>query len=229
MYTKSNFLKSQWIVIPLCADIFQALKIPAFHFFLFYKNKYCRDNLNIFQYTNLVYCIKEIKMYRRLNLYVFSGIIFTVVLGTLLHFVYDWSGSNPIVGLFSPINESVWEHLKLLYYPMSIWVFIGYFKYGKRNKNYFFAALTGLISGLILIPAIFYLYTSITGKSFLVMDILIFIAGVVTSFLVMRQILQNYNIRCLSVKAGIILWELIFVLFVVFTTFPPEIFLFKPL
>jgi hypothetical protein len=33
-----------------------------------------------------------------------------VVAGTLLHFVYGWSGHNALAGLVSPVNESVWEH-----------------------------------------------------------------------------------------------------------------------
>ena len=53
------------------------------------------------------------------------GIIFTVITGTLLHFVYDLSNGNPVVGLFAPINESVWEHLKLLFYPATLWITIG--------------------------------------------------------------------------------------------------------
>lgn len=166
-------------------------------------------------------------MYKNFNLYIWSGIIFTTFFGTLLHFVYEWSGNNPIVGLFSPINESVWEHLKLLYYPMTLWVIGGYYKFGRKNKIFIFSALAGLIIGLFSIPVIFYIYTAIFKKTYLVADILIFIIGVAISFLAMGYIFKNFNIRHLSLKLGILLWELIFLLFVVFTIFPPDIFLFK--
>ena len=43
--------------------------------------------------------------------------IFISVLGVLLHFTYEWSGDNAVVGLFSAVNESTWEHLKLLFFP----------------------------------------------------------------------------------------------------------------
>lgn len=43
--------------------------------------------------------------------------------GTLWHFVYEWSGENPIIGAIAPVNESVWEHLKLLFFP-SLFYFI---------------------------------------------------------------------------------------------------------
>lgn len=166
-------------------------------------------------------------MKKKLNLYIILGIIFTIAFGTLLHFVYQWSGSNNIVGLFSPVNESVWEHLKLLFYPMSLWIIFGYFKFGKSNPNYISAALIGLISGLILIPVLFYTYTSITLESILPLDITIFVLSIIVAFFIMRYILKNYNLRFLTLKTGIFLWEVLFILFVLFTIFPPNLPIFK--
>ena len=51
------------------------------------------------------------------NFQIFST-IFVMILGTLLHFTYEWSGGNLLVASFSAVNESTWEHLKLLFYPM---------------------------------------------------------------------------------------------------------------
>ena len=39
--------------------------------------------------------------------------IFIIVSGILLHFLYDWSNNNTLVGIFSAINESTREHLKI--------------------------------------------------------------------------------------------------------------------
>nr|WP_236945659.1 DUF6512 family protein [Enterocloster clostridioformis] len=47
-----------------------------------------------------------------------AGILSVSLLGTLLHFTYRWSGRNPLIGLIAPVNESVWEHMKLLFFPM---------------------------------------------------------------------------------------------------------------
>ena len=91
-------------------------------------------------------------MYRRLNIFLIIGAVFTIITGTLLHFVYEWSGESLFVGIFSPINESVWEHLKLLFFPMSVWILIGYFIFGKKFKTYIPSAVIGIISGMILIP-----------------------------------------------------------------------------
>ena len=98
-------------------------------------------------------------MYRRLNIFLIIGAVFTIITGTLLHFVYEWSGESLFVGIFSPINESVWEHLKLLFFPMSVWILIGYFIFGKKFKTYIPSAVIGILSGMILIPMWFYTYT----------------------------------------------------------------------
>jgi hypothetical protein len=42
--------------------------------------------------------------------------LITALVGTAWHFLYTWL-PNPLVGLIAPINESVWEHLKLLFWP----------------------------------------------------------------------------------------------------------------
>ena len=155
------------------------------------------------------------------------GIIFTVITGTLLHFVYDLSNGNPVVGLFAPTNESVWEHLKLLFYPATLWIIIGYRKFGKNNCNYLFPTFLGVVSGLITIPVLFYLYTFILKKDILVLDILIFIIGVIVCFSVFYFTQKNYNFCFTSNKKVILLWEIVFILFVLFTVYPPALPLFK--
>ena len=122
-------------------------------------------------------------MYRRLNIFLIIGAVFTIITGTLLHFVYEWSGESLFVGIFSPINESVWEHLKLLFFPMSVWILIGYFIFGKKFKTYIPSAVIGILSGMILIPMWFYTYTVFTGKPILFLDILSFIISVCVALL----------------------------------------------
>ena len=53
----------------------------------------------------------------------FIGIIFTIILGTISHNVYPWTGNNFIAGLFSPVNASIWEHMKIAFFPMLIYSF----------------------------------------------------------------------------------------------------------
>ena len=101
--------------------------------------------------------------------------IFCLILGTILHFTYEWFNYNVIVGLFSTINESVWEHLKLLFYPMFFISIIGYFKIGRKLCNYWYAQMYGIVFALIFVVVFFYTYTGIIGRSFFLLDIASFI------------------------------------------------------
>ena len=59
-----------------------------------------------------------INIMNRLKHYSIAGAIFVLIAGTLSHFVYEWSGQNFILGFFFPIDESTWEHMKLIFFPM---------------------------------------------------------------------------------------------------------------
>ena len=83
--------------------------------------------------------------------------LFISILGVLLHFTYEWSDDNRIVGLFSAVNESTWEHLKLLFFPMLLLTLVElFFFHEKMPANYLWARTLGILSGMIFIVAVFY-------------------------------------------------------------------------
>lgn len=114
-----------------------------------------------------------------LRFQIFS-VIFTWILGTILHFTYDWSNQNAIVGAFSAINESTWEHLKLLFFPMLITTIIGYFylKPKEEYKNFLCAKTIGILVALVFVVIFFYTYTGVIGTNFAILDIGSFFVGV---------------------------------------------------
>ena len=111
------------------------------------------------------------------------GILWTIVLGTLSHFFYQWSHENILIGLFSPVNESVWEHLKLLFFPALTYMFIEQKVMGKAMPGLLGKNLLGLFAGLLVMPLLFYGYTAFSGKSILLVDIGIFCVCVLLTFL----------------------------------------------
>ncbi len=158
------------------------------------------------------------------NYQIFST-IFVFVLGTLLHFVYDWSGQNQIIGAFSAVNESTWEHLKLIYFPMLITIIIGFFYLGKNTSNFMCSKTIGLLVALAFTVIFFYTYTGILGKNIAIIDISsFFIAVLLGEFISYLLIINNFN--CNN-KVGTFILTLFFILFVVFTYNPPKIGLFK--
>ena len=90
------------------------------------------------------------------------GFIIIGIVGTLGHFLYKWTGENTLVGYFFPVNESTWEHLKLLFFPTALFTLIEYFII-KDKDGYVPAAALSLIVGLISIVALFYTYSGVWG------------------------------------------------------------------
>lgn len=110
-----------------------------------------------------------------------SGIIFVSILGTLSHFFYDWSNQNTFVAFFSPINESTWEHMKLVFFPMLLFTWYLSEKY-PDNDSVLSAALTGTLFGTFLVPVLYYTYSGILGFRIAAIDISIFYVSVLAAF-----------------------------------------------
>ena len=113
-----------------------------------------------------------------------AGILSVSLLGTLLHFTYRWSGRNPLIGLIAPVNESVWEHMKLLFFPMLL--FGLWSLKGETDACRISAFHAGLLMGTLLMPVLYYSYTSALGHSILAVDITIFYICVIAAFLIYR-------------------------------------------
>ena len=50
-----------------------------------------------------------------------AGLFAVILLGNTLHFVYDWTGQARWAAYISAVNESTWEHMKLLFVPWFLW------------------------------------------------------------------------------------------------------------
>jgi len=123
------------------------------------------------------------------------GIFFTLIIGTLLHFTYEWSGNNPTVGFFSAVNESTIEHLKMIFVPFFLYSILEYFAYGKDISAFVLTKALSVSIGMIVIVVVFYLYSWIAGTNFLWMDIIIFVLGIVVSYFVSYILLKNQKIN----------------------------------
>lgn len=149
------------------------------------------------------------------------GILFTILFGSLLHFTYEWSGNNRIVALFSAVNESTWEHLKLLFFPYVLYTIIEYYYIGKNYSNFITAKVFGILAGLITIPVIFNTYTAILGSNYFILDILTFIIAVIISYAVSYFLFKKETI--MFNKIALIMLIIIMVSFFVFTFMPPQL------
>ena len=101
------------------------------------------------------------------------GFCITAVAGTLLHFAYAASGSSALLAPFVPINESIWEHLKLLYWPTVLYTLFTFWHTG-FDPHLLWARSCSLICGLSATVILYYTYTGVIGRGFLWVDILLF-------------------------------------------------------
>ncbi len=154
------------------------------------------------------------------------GIIFVQVTGTLSHFLYDWSGQNPVIGLFTPVNESIWEHMKLLFFPMLFYSLAMILKYRRHYPHIASAMFFGILTGTILIPIFYYAYSSVLGTNYLVLDIGIFILSIVASFWLTYKLTLSHRLEGCTLVSGFAVGVLL-LCFLLFTYHAPDTVIFQ--
>lgn len=156
------------------------------------------------------------------------AILFTLVVGTLLHFTYQWYDNNQIVGAFSAINESTWEHLKLIFFPTLIFAIFEGTRIYKETNNYIESKTIGIIFGMLFITVFFFTYTGIIGTNFAILDIGSFVVAIILSEILTYRIMKKESFSTRKTKViSISVLILITILFIFFTFYPPNINYFK--
>lgn len=156
-----------------------------------------------------------------------AGLITITVLGFLLHYLFSWTNGSKIIGLFVPVNESVWEHLKLGYWSVLVFSVAEYPNIKHNVSNYFFAKTIGVLALEITIIIIFYGYTLIAGKDILWLDILSYILGTVACQYLTYIFLKSKPFSTLTNGLSLTVFIAIGILFGVATYYPPHSEVFK--
>ena len=161
-------------------------------------------------------------------MFLLFGMVFTFFFGVLLHFVYDWSRNSLLVAFIAPTNESLFEHLKLLLTPFLLWALVEYAYYGQYMHAFVPGKVIGLWLGFLLMIGLHLLYTSLLGKSVVWVDIGIFAVAVFAAFIVAEfcMTLEFFDLAGLEVLFDALL-VLTFMVFAVFTVYPPHHWFFR--
>ena len=165
-------------------------------------------------------------MQRSLSLWQLGGLTFTAILGTLFHFLYGWTG-NIAFAPFCAVNESTWEHMKILFFPMLIFAVIQSKFFIKSTPNFWLVKLIGILIGLTLIPVLFYTYNGVIGKSPDWINISIFFVSAAVTFITETRLFRKGKPRCIYPKFAFLAICLIGIMFIVFTFFVPNLEIFK--
>lgn len=159
--------------------------------------------------------------------YELVGIVFIVILGSMLHFAFEWAGRWTPIAIIAAVNESVWEHLKLGFWPALFYTIFEY-KYLRTSTNNFLLAKT---MGIYLIPititVLFYSYTALLGNDMLILDISIFVIAVIIGQLVSYKLLTSRRLpECLN-TISLIALVILCLAFVLFTFYTPHLPIFR--
>ncbi|MBQ4274071.1 MAG: hypothetical protein IJB94_03775 [Clostridia bacterium] len=165
-------------------------------------------------------------MKRSIGLWQLWGFAMTSFLGTVLHFLYDWLGGAVWIAPLSGVNESTWEHMKLLFWPMFLYAIAQSFFFKERG-DFWCVKLRGTLLGLALIPILFYTYNGVIGHSPDWINIAIFFISAAIAYLYETKLFKDEALTCKRPKLAIGILCAIALLFVVFTFATPELAIFK--
>jgi len=155
------------------------------------------------------------------------GALFIIIAGILLHSAYEQSGGLPLLAPFGPVNESVWEHLKIGIWPATFFAVIEYYFIGKKAKNFVAAKVACIYLIPAIILAIYNNYTCVLGYNVLILDILTFIAAVIIGQAISCYILVSPEGDPIWKYLGAITWIVILIGIVWVTYYPPHLPVFR--
>ncbi len=154
------------------------------------------------------------------------GAVFTIALGSAPHFVFDWSGGWKPLAVVAAVNESVWEHLKLAFWPAVLWAALARPPLGLRRRQTLAAKGMTLPVAAILIVSIFTSYTAILGRNLLTLDIGTFVLAVAAAHALSALLLVRLSRRRGFILAGLAALAVQVVAYGLFTYLPPAHWLF---
>lgn len=163
--------------------------------------------------------------------WIITGIPILFLISPLFHSMYKLTGNSLIAGAFFPVNESIWEHLKLAFWPLLCWWLIWYFVKGKKLKinkrTWIISALISIITCILFIVAFFYTYTGAFGIESTVADILSLLFGLILGQMLALHTYRYGKFSKTTYVISIVILVLLCLIFLSFTFFPPHIPLYK--
>lgn len=139
-----------------------------------------------------------------------------------MHFLYELSGHHLLVGLFAPINESIWEHMKMVLLPMFLWWTVYYVivhnKIYVLKRCWFGGAFIAVTISLVIIPIGYYSYTHAFGVESVLIDVLILFIAIVIGQV--AGLFFYHSGKTMNERLAISILCIYILLFIFFTLYP---------
>lgn len=166
-------------------------------------------------------------MKKTLFIWQILGFVFTGITGVLLHFLFDWTGGSVLVAPFSAVNESIWEHMKLLFFPMLLFASVEDRYLGKSYSHFWCVKRIGILFGILLIPVLYYTINGALGKTPDYINIAIFFITAALTYLLESYLLQNNIVSCKSPQGAQRCLLFVGLIFMLLSFFPLHLPLFE--
>ncbi len=155
------------------------------------------------------------------------GIPVIYLIATFLHFTYTLTGGSALSILFSAVNESVWEHVKIFAVGFTLWSLIELLWLKPPFKKFVTTKTLSLYFLSLSIIVFFYSYNLFTDSPILWLDLASsFILVILTQYISYRLTLSDNKISDYF-PVAIMLLMLFYLMFFSFTLFPPKIDIFR--
>lgn len=165
-------------------------------------------------------------MATKVNTTITISLFLSFCFGILLQSAYELSNYNRVVGLFAPINESIWERLKILYFPFLLFTIILYFVAKRNSKNLLFANALSITIGMLLTITLHYTITGAFGVQSAALELGILVLCNIATYILCGYYVKN-NKFSINNLFGFIFLLILFLLFTIFSFRPPRVPLFQ--
>jgi hypothetical protein len=148
------------------------------------------------------------------------------MLGVVTHSFHKWFKKGFLVHVFSAVNESVWEHMKLSFYPMLGTVIIHSLIPGFYYSGFWGSAFLTVITATVLVPLLYYPVRAMLGKEVPAASIGLYFVCILLAF-VLEYFLMDSKAMIMDQGIAIAALAVCLAVFAVFTYFPPRVELFR--
>ena len=156
--------------------------------------------------------IKKITIISTIAIFLFSA---------LSHFIYDWF-PNIFTSIFFPVNESIWEHTKMIFTTMMFWGIIEYFIISNHGKKNFSTALviSTIITIIFLVATFTPIYYVMNEQENMVVTLIIYFISIVVGQIISYFILKQQREFNLLNIISIVSIPIIFTVYGILTYYP---------
>lgn len=164
---------------------------------------------------------------KKLTYVISASSIVIFLLSALFHFIYKWSGYNSIIGVIAPINESIFQHVKMIFLPIVIFYLISYLIFRNKmfineNKWAIYPIITFVVTTIIIVISYYTLNYGFNISSMFLDILSLFIGLVASAIICIRLEISSVDFQ-IPYYVSIVVLAVIFGLLIYFNYFPIEV------